>query len=127
MLALSGLAYEEEAPLEWKLKKGDALFQELIVSQKPTFRTQGLVLQSILKYSVLSKFVVDEVGPGGVTISQRIDGIAQYLGDIALAVAGGNALPVVFRGLAWLQPAQVLFDIAAAHRIRSRRQRIDDR
>ena len=50
---------------------------------------------------------------------QRIDGIAQYLGDIALAVAGGNALPVVFRGLAWLQPAQVLLVLAQLCRRRS--------
>jgi hypothetical protein len=58
----------------WKLKAGDTFFQELIVSQKPTFRTQGLVLQSFLKYSVLSKFIVEEAGAAGVTINQRIEG-----------------------------------------------------
>src|SRR5438445_604735 len=65
---------QEPLRVVWKLKAGDTLLQELIISRKPTFRTQGLSFQSMLKYSVTSRFVVEEAGPAGVIINQRIEG-----------------------------------------------------
>ncbi len=65
---------QEPLRITWKLKAGDTFLQELIVAQKPVFRTQGLVLQSLLKYSVVSRFVVEQAGPGGANVIQRIEG-----------------------------------------------------
>ncbi len=59
--------------LEWKLKKGDTFYQDLLVAQKPTFRMQGLVFQSHLQYSVLSSFTVEKITPQELVVIQKVE------------------------------------------------------
>ena len=76
----------------WKLRAGDSFLQELVVSQSPTFRTQGLVFQSQLKYSVVSKFTVEQAGPNGAIVNQRVESARLLQAD---ATTQGLVLPAL--------------------------------
>ncbi len=82
----------QSPPATWRLKAGDSFLQELIVSQSPTFRTQGLVFTSSLRYSVVSRFVVEQATPAGAVVVQRVEGSRLIQAD---ATTQGLVLPAL--------------------------------
>jgi hypothetical protein len=82
----------EKPVITWKLKAGDTFLHELIVSQSPVFRTQGLTFQSQLKYSVVSRFTVEQAGPGGAVVNQRVEGARLIQAD---ATTQGLVMPAL--------------------------------
>jgi hypothetical protein len=59
--------------LEWKLKQGDVLFQQLRVVQKPNYSILGVSFNSMLQYTVLSSFTVEKAGPEGLQVKQKVE------------------------------------------------------
>ena len=64
----------EPLRLVWKLKEAETFYQELIVTQKPTFKVQGLPIESLLQYRIVSRFTVQEKKPdGSLVVEQKIE------------------------------------------------------
>jgi hypothetical protein len=80
--------------LRWGLKPGDSFLQELIVSQNPSFNVLGMLIQSPLSYSVVSRFLVEDLGPRGYTVAQRIEGSRLLQAD---NMTSGMVLPALAR------------------------------
>jgi hypothetical protein len=60
---------------------GDEFFQQLQVGQQSRFQIQGLNLQTQLQYSVLSRFTILKVMPGGgMEVKQKIEAV-QFQAD----------------------------------------------
>jgi hypothetical protein len=59
--------------LEWRLRQGDKLFQDLRVVQKPSFIVQGIPITSSLQYRVVSSFTVEKVDADKVIVRQKIE------------------------------------------------------
>jgi hypothetical protein len=57
--------------LVWTLKEGEAFYQEVIVTQEPNFRVQGLPVQLFLKYRVVSRFTVEKSNEDGSWVAQQ--------------------------------------------------------
>jgi hypothetical protein len=82
----------EPLRISWLLKAGDTFYQDLIITQKPTFRVQGLLMNSALQYNVVSRFVIEEAGPRGVIATQRVEGARLLAAD---GVTQGLVLPAL--------------------------------
>ncbi len=64
----------EPLKLVWKLKEDDTFFQELMVTQKPTFKVQGIAIVSLLQYHIVSRFTVKKVNDdGSLLVEQKIE------------------------------------------------------
>lgn len=64
----------EPLKLVWKLNAQDVLFQELIVTQRPTYVVQGLPVTAFLQYRVVSRFSVKErKDDGSLVVEQKIE------------------------------------------------------
>ena len=64
----------EPLRLIWKLKEADTFYQELIVTQRPTFKVQGLPIESLLQYRVVSRFDVQKRNDdGSLVVQQKIE------------------------------------------------------
>jgi hypothetical protein len=59
------------AGLLWQLREGETFYQELIVTQKPTFGIQGLPVQLALQYRVVSRLTVQKAGADGSRVVQQ--------------------------------------------------------
>jgi hypothetical protein len=60
--------------LVWKLKADDAFFQELVVTQKPTFSVQGIAVTALLQYRIVSRFTVKKRNDdGSLVVEQKIE------------------------------------------------------
>lgn len=60
--------------LEWKLRESESFVQELVITQKPTFQTQGVTFNSLLQYRVVSRFTVDKaLAEGGFIVKQKVE------------------------------------------------------
>jgi hypothetical protein len=59
--------------LEWKLRQGEKLFQDLRVVQKPSFVVQGIPITSSLQYRVVSSFTVQKASADKMIVRQRIE------------------------------------------------------
>lgn len=84
----------EPLRLVWKLKEGDAFYQELMVAQKPTFKVQGLAIASMLQYHIVSRFTVKKAhADGSLSVEQKIESAKLVLADDLTkpAVAGAIA------------------------------------
>lgn len=84
----------EPLKLVWKLKADDTFFQELVVTQKPTFKIQGIVVASLLQYRIVSRFTVKKVNDDGSRIvEQKIESAKLLLADdlTKSAIAGAVA------------------------------------
>jgi hypothetical protein len=92
--ALPALPAVGTLQLRWGLKPGDSFLQELIVSQNPTFNVLGIVIQSPMSYSVVSRFLVEDMGPRGYTVAQRIEGARLLHAD---NLTSGMILPALSR------------------------------
>jgi len=57
--------------LEWKLNERQAIYQEVLVTQKSNYRIQGLDMASNVRYSVLSSFTVQKRNPDGTSVVQH--------------------------------------------------------
>ncbi len=65
----------EPLKLVWKLKAGDTFLQELTVTQKPTFKVQGIAVASLLQYQIVSRFtVVKADADGSLVVMQKVEG-----------------------------------------------------
>lgn len=63
---------------------GDRFFQEIIVTQKPTFALQGIPVVTLLRYRLLSSFVADKVQADGRTrFLQKVEEAALLEADAA--------------------------------------------
>jgi len=63
----------EPLRLIWKLAPGDHFFQELTVTQKPTFKVQGIAVPSRLQYQIVSRFTVkDASADGSLVVEQKV-------------------------------------------------------
>ena len=63
----------EPLRLVWKLKDGDSFFQELIVTQKPIFKVQDVLVASMLQYRIVSRFTVKQANEdGSLVVDQKI-------------------------------------------------------
>src|SRR5262245_10585272 len=63
----------EPIRLMWKLAPGDHFFQELTVTQKPTFKVQGIAVPSQLQYQIMSRFTVkDASADGSLVVEQKV-------------------------------------------------------
>jgi len=63
----------EPLRLMWKLAPGDHFFQELTVTQKPTFKVQGIAVASQLQYQIVSRFTVkDASADGSLIVEQKV-------------------------------------------------------
>ena len=64
----------EPLKLMWKLKADDTFFQELIVTQQPTFKVQGVPIAMMLKYRIVSRFTVKKQNDdGSLLVEQKIE------------------------------------------------------
>ena len=84
----------EPLKLVWKLQEGDVFYQELVVTQKPTFKVQGIPIASLLQYRIVSRFTVKKVNEDGSRIvAQKIESAKLLLADELTkpAVAGAVA------------------------------------
>ena len=64
----------EPLRLVWKLKQEEVFFQELIVTQKPTFKVQGLPVEAFLQYRIVSRFTVTKRNDdGSLVVEQKIE------------------------------------------------------
>lgn len=64
----------EPLKLVWKLKAEEVLFQELIVTQKPTYKVQGLQVAAFLQYRIVSRFTVKQRNDdGSLIVEQKIE------------------------------------------------------
>lgn len=84
----------EPLKLAWKLKPADTFLQELVVTQKPTFKVQGIAVASLLQYQVVSRFTVQKANAdGSLVVVQKVEGARLLQADdltrstIAAAVA----------------------------------------
>ncbi len=59
------------ARLVWKLKEGETFYQEVIVTQKPAFSIQGLPVQLLLQYRVVSRFTVEKSNEDGTRVAKQ--------------------------------------------------------
>jgi hypothetical protein len=60
--------------LVWKLKPADRLYQEVLVSQKSTYRIQGIDVGTNVQYAVLSLFDVGKPKEDGLTeVTQTVE------------------------------------------------------
>jgi hypothetical protein len=57
--------------LVWELKQGQTFYQEVIVTQKPSFNVQGLPVQLLLQYRVVSRLTVEKVDADGSRVVQQ--------------------------------------------------------
>ena len=57
--------------VEPRLKIGSGFDQDLTVTQKPIFRVQGVVVNSVLRYRIVSKFTVRKMESDGTLIVQQ--------------------------------------------------------
>ena len=57
--------------MEPRLKIGGGFEQDLTVTQKPTFRVQGVAVNSVLQYRIVSKFTVRKMESDGTLIVQQ--------------------------------------------------------
>jgi hypothetical protein len=84
----------EPLKLVWKLQEGDVFYQELVVTQKPTFRVQGIPIASLLQYRIVSRFTVKKRNDdGSLIVEQKIESAKLLLADelTKSAVAGAVA------------------------------------
>ena len=66
--------------LQWKLRPGDVLFQELSIARRASHHIQGIDMATRLRYRVLSKFTVERRdGEGHLVVTQRV--LASHLDD----------------------------------------------
>jgi len=64
----------EPLKLVWKLREGEAFFQELIVTQKPTFKIGNVPIASLLNYRIVSRFSVKtQNDDGSLVVEQKIE------------------------------------------------------
>jgi hypothetical protein len=64
----------EPLKLVWKLNADDTFFQELVVTQKPTFKAQGIAIVSVLQYGIVSRFRVTKINEDGSrVVEQKIE------------------------------------------------------
>lgn len=62
--------------LEWHLKKGDTLWQELAIAQQPTYQIAGLPVKALIQYGVLSRLTVQSVdAAGNAAVQQRVEDV----------------------------------------------------
>jgi hypothetical protein len=61
----------EPLRLMWKLAPGDHFFQELTVTQKPTFKVQGIAVASQLQYQIVSRFTVKDASADGLLVVEQ--------------------------------------------------------
>jgi hypothetical protein len=60
--------------LVWRLKEGETFYQEVTVTQKPSFSVQGLPVQLVLRYQVVSRFTVRKINEDGSrVVEQKIE------------------------------------------------------
>jgi hypothetical protein len=72
----------EALKLVWKLREGDEFFQELIVTQKPTFKVGGLPVASLLNYRIVSRFSVKKrQNDGALIVEQKIESAKLLMAD----------------------------------------------
>jgi hypothetical protein len=66
----------------WKLAPGDHFFQELTVTQKPTFKVQGIAVASQLQYQIVSRFTVkDASADGSLIVEQKVESAKLLFAD----------------------------------------------
>jgi hypothetical protein len=64
----------EPVKLVWNLKADEVFFQELLVTQKPTFTVQGLQVAAFLQYRIVSRFTVKKRNDdGSLIVEQKIE------------------------------------------------------
>jgi hypothetical protein len=64
----------EPLKLAWKLKEADTFYQELIVTRRPTFKVQGVLIESLLQYRIVSRFDVQmRRVDGSLVVQQKIE------------------------------------------------------
>lgn len=72
----------EPLKLVWKLKAEEVLFQELIVTQKPTYKLQGLQVAAFLQYRIVSRFTVKErKADGSLIVEQKVESVKLLQAD----------------------------------------------
>src|SRR5947207_2110449 len=63
----------EPVGLVWKLRAGEVFYQEVSVTQKPTFKVQGLPIAMDVRYQVVSRFTVKKQHKdGSLVVEQKI-------------------------------------------------------
>jgi len=80
--------------LEWKLKQGDIIFQELKVVQKPNYSLLGVFFNTSLQYTVLSSFTVEKAGTEGLEVKQKIEAAQLVQAD---ALTQGILAPAIVK------------------------------
>ncbi len=64
----------ESVKLVWKLREGEVFYQELGVTQKPTFKVAGLPIAMFVQYHVVSRFTVKKQNKdGSLVVEQKIE------------------------------------------------------
>lgn len=64
----------EPLKLVWRLREGEVFFQEVTVTQKPTFKVQGLPVAMLVQYAVYSRFTVKKQHEdGSLVVEQKIE------------------------------------------------------
>ena len=64
----------EPLRLVWKLKEVETFYQELTVTQNPTFKVQGIPIVSMLRYRVVSRFTVKKANAdGSLVVEQKVE------------------------------------------------------
>ena len=77
----------EPLKLVWKLKEEETFYQELLVTQKPTYSVQGVPVAAFLQYRIVSRFKVTKRNDDGSLIVEQIfglPGIGRYFVQAAL-------------------------------------------
>ena len=72
----------EPVKLVWKLREGETFFQDLVVTQKPTFKVQGLPVAMLLQYQIVSRFQVKKQNEdGSLLVEQKVESAKLILAD----------------------------------------------
>jgi hypothetical protein len=79
--------------LEWKLREGQSVYQELLVTQRSKYRIQGLDLGANVQYSVLSSFTVEKANSDGtLELRQKIEAARLLQADALVQAVFGDLL-----------------------------------
>jgi hypothetical protein len=96
----------EPVKLVWKLREGETFLQEVSVTQKPTFKVQGLPVMMFLQYQVVSRFTVKKQNAdGSLVVDQKIE-------DAKFIKADDLSKASLFTGLLQLQGTTYTFELS---------------